>query len=89
MYMCVWVFVRLFLCLLIRVSLCFLGWLVVWVYGLCVLVCFSALAAHFRGLLALFEVFCVFLALWGALELHCNTWGSTLPPLLDNFAGFL
>ena len=56
MYMCVWVFVRLLLCLLIRVSLCFLGWLVVWVYGLCVLVCFSALAAHFRGFLALFEI---------------------------------
>ena len=35
-------------------------WLVVWVYGLCVLVCFSAPAAHFRGLLAHLETLLCF-----------------------------
>ena len=34
-----WVFVRLFHCLLIRVSLCFLGWLVGWLFGCMVYVC--------------------------------------------------
>ena len=61
MQLCVWVFDCLFGCLLIHVSLCFLGWLVVWVvYGLCVLVCFSAPAAHFRGLLAHLETLLCF-----------------------------
>ena len=60
-----WVFFRLFGCLLIRVSLCFLGRLVVWVYGLCVLVCFSALAAHFRALLTVSETFFVFFLHFG------------------------
>ena len=81
-----WVFVRLFGCLLIRVSMCFLGWLVV-----CVFVClcvFRHLAAHFRALLGFWKLFCVFLALLGDLKLHCNTWGSTLPIFLDNFAYF-
>ena len=59
------VFVRLFGRLLIRVSLCFLGWLTVWVYGLCVLVCFSALAARSCSSLALFEIFFVFFLHFG------------------------
>ena len=29
-----------------------------------------------------------FLALWGALRLHCNAWGSTLPPLVTYFCMF-
>ena len=80
------VFVRLLACLPIRVSLCFFGWLVVGVYVcLCV---FRHLAAHFRVLFALRDFFCVFLALWGALRLHCNAWGTTLPPLVTYFCMF-
>ena len=32
--------------------------------------------------------FFAFLALWGALRLHCNAWGSTLPPLVTYFCMF-
>ena len=52
----------LFVC---RVSLFFLGWLVIWVYGLCVLLCFSALAAHVRALLVALETFFVFFLHFG------------------------
>ena len=80
------VFVRLLACLPIRVSLCFFGWLVVGVYVcLCV---FKHFAAHFHVLFALWDVFFAFLALWGALRLHCNAWGSTLPPLVTYFCMF-
>ena len=84
-----WVFARLFRCLLIRGSLCFLGWLVVWVYGQCVLVCFSALAAHFHGILTLLEI-CVFLALWGALGLPpLNHLGLHFATFVGSFYMFL
>ena len=76
-----WVFVRLFRCLLIRVSLCFLGWLVVWVYGLCVFVCFSGSAAHFRGLLSVLGSFLV-------LFLHCSDFETPLSYLGLLFATF-
>ena len=80
------VFVRLLACLPIRVSLCFFGWLVVGVYvSLCV---FKDFVAHFHVLCALWEAFFAFLALWGALRLHCNAWGSTLPPLVTYFCMF-
>ena len=80
------VFVRLLACLPIRVSLCFFGWLVVGVYVcLCV---FRHFAVHFHVLFALWDVFFAFLALWGALRLHCNAWGSTLPPLVTYFCMF-
>ena len=80
------VFVRLLACLPIRVSLCFFGCLVVGVYVcLCV---FKHFAAHFHVLFALWEAFFAFLALWGALRLHCNAWGSTLPPLVIHLCMF-
>ena len=77
------VLIRLLACLPIRVSLCFFGWLVVGVYVcLCV---FKHFAAHFHVLFALRDAFFAFLALWGALRLHCDAWGSTLPPLVSYF----
>ena len=80
------VFVRLLACLPIRVSLCFFGWLVVGVYVcLCV---FKHFAAHFHVLFDFGGPFFAFLALWGALRLHCNAWGSTLPPLVTYFCMF-
>ena len=80
------VFVRLLACLPIRVSLCFFGWLVVGVYVcLCV---FKHFAAYFHVLFALWDAFFDFLALRGALRLHCNAWGSTLPPLVTYFCMF-
>ena len=80
------VLIRLLACLPIRVSLYFFGWLVVGVYvSLCV---FKDFVAHFHVLCALWEAFFAFLALWGALRLHCNAWGSTLPPLVTYFCMF-
>ena len=61
----------LFYCLLIRASLCFVGWLVDWVYGLCVFVCFSAFAAHFRVSLSVLGTFLV-------LFLHSTDFGTPL-----------
>ena len=54
-----WVFVRSFGCLPIRVSTCFLAWLV-GCLRLCVLVCFQEIAAHFSYLIIIFETFLVF-----------------------------
>ena len=75
------VFVRSFVCLfvflLIRVSLCFLAWLVV---SMCACVFVGHLAAQFRGLLALLGTCLCFSCTLGALGLHCNTWGSFLRP---------
>ena len=81
-----WVFVRLLGCVLNRVSFCFLAWLVVCVYMfLCV---FRHPAEHFLALLPPLDIFVCFLVLSGALGFHCNTWGSTLPALVDNFSYF-
>ena len=80
------VFVRLLACLPIRVSLCFFGWLVVGVYVcLCV---FKHFAVHFHVLFALWEAFFCFSCTRGALRLHCNAWGSTLPRLVTYFCMF-
>ena len=80
------VFVRLLACLPIRVSLCFFGWLVVGVYVcLCV---FNTLRHIFMSYSHFGKPFFAFLALWGALRLHCNAWGSTLPPLVTYFCMF-
>ena len=81
--MCMWVFIGLFGCLLIRVSLCFLGWLVV---SMCFCMFFGTLQYIFVPCLHFGKRFCAFLVLWGALGLHCNTWGSTLPALVNIFA---
>ena len=59
------VFVRLFACLPIRVSLCFLGWLV-GCWCLCVLVCFSAPCGTFSRLIrTLGNLFVLFLHFGG------------------------
>ena len=60
-----WVFVRLFACLLIRVSLCFLGWL----FGSMVYVCLRVFRhlAHLRALLTFLEsCFCFSCILGGS-----------------------
>ena len=56
---------------------------------LCELVCvfgtlrqFSVSYSHFG------KALCAFLALWGALRLHCNAWGPTLLPLVTYFCMF-
>ena len=78
------VFVRLFACLPIRVSLCFFGWLV----SMCACLFFGALQHIFVSYSHFGRPFCAFLALWCALRLHCNAWGSTLPPLVTYFCMF-
>ena len=83
------VFVRLFACLPIRVSLCFFGWLVGWLLvSMCACVFFGTLRHIFVSYSHFGRPFCAFLALWGALRLHCNAWGSTLPPLVTYFCMF-
>ena len=84
------VFVRLLACLPIRVSLCFFGWLVGWlVVGVYVCLCvFKQFAGHFMSYSHFVMPFFDFLALRGALRLHCNAWGSTLPPLVTYFCMF-
>ena len=79
------VFVRLFACLPIRVSLCFFGWLLV---SMCACVFLSTLRHIFMSYSHFGRPFFAFLALWGALRLHCNAWGSTLPPLVTYFCMF-
>ena len=76
------VFVRLLACLPIRVYLCFFGWLVV----ACVFL--NTLRHIFMSYSHFGRPFFAFLALWGALRLHCNAWGSTLPPLVTYFCMF-
>ena len=62
------------------------GWLLV---SMCACVFLSTLRhifmshSHFGG------PFFAFLAFGGALRLHCNAWGSTLPPLVTYFCMFL
>ena len=52
--------------------------------------CFEALCGTFSCLIRTSGcLFFAFLALWGALRLHCNAWGSTLPPLVTYFCMFL
>ena len=80
------VFVRLFACLPIRVSLCFFGcWLLV---SMCACVFFGTLRNIFVSYSHFGKHFWAFLALWEALRLHCNAWGSTLPPLVTYFCMF-
>ena len=84
-YMVMGVFVRLLACLPIRVSLCFFGWLLV---SMCACVFFGTLRHIFVSYSHFGRLFCALLALWGALRLHCNAWGSTLPPLVTYFCMF-
>ena len=94
--------VRVFVCVNVYVGVCSLislfadsrlsliPWLVgcLDVWSMCAFV-FSGTCATFSCFVnTVGNIFCVCLALSGALGLHCNTWGFTLPPLLDNFAGF-
>ena len=83
------VFVRLFACLPIRVSLCFSGWLVGWLLvSMCACVFFGTSRHIFVSYSHFGTHFWTFLALWEALRLHCNAWGSTLPPLVTYFCMF-
>ena len=82
------VFVRLFACLPIRVSLCFFGWLVGWLVGcwcLCVLVCFSALCNTFSCLIrTLGNLFVIFLHFGGLCD-SIVTLGAHFATLGDLF----
>ena len=56
---------------------------------LCVLVCvFGTLRRIFPSYSHFGKVFCAFLALWRTLRLHCNAWGSAVPPLVTYFCMF-
>ena len=61
------------------------GWLLV---SMCACVFFGTLRHIFVSYSHFGRPFCAFLALWGALRLHCNAWGSTLPPLVTYFCMF-
>ena len=79
-------FICFLVCRFVSPFVSLVGWLVVGVYVcLCV---FKHFAAHFHVLFAVCEAFFAFLALRGALRLHCNAWGSTLPPLVTYFCMF-
>ena len=82
------VFVRLLACLPIRVSLCFFGWLGWLLVSMCACVFLSTLRHIFMPYSQFTRPFFAFLALRGALRLHCNAWGSTLPPLVTYFCMF-
>ena len=84
------VFVCLFACLPIRVSLCFFGWLVGWLLlvSMCACLFFGTLQHVFVSYSHFGRPFCAFLALWGGLRFHCNAWGSTLPPLVTYLCMF-
>ena len=87
--LCKWLWGCLFVCLLVCrfvspfVSL--VGWLLVF---MCACVFLSTLRHIFRSYSHFVTPFFAFLALWGALRLHCNAWGSTLPPLVTYFCMF-
>ena len=61
------------------------GWLLV---SMCACVFLSTLRHIFMSYSHFGRPFFAFLALWGALRLHCNAWGSTLPPLVTYFCMF-
>ena len=61
------------------------GWLLV---SMCACVLFGTLRHIFVSYSHFGRLFCAFLALWEALRLHCNAWGSTLPPLVTYFYMF-
>ena len=87
--LCKWLWGCLFVCLLVCrfVSPCvsLVGWLLV---SMCACVFLSTLRHIFMFFSHLAMPFFAFLALWGALRLHCNAWGSTLPPLVTYFCMF-
>ena len=63
--------------------------LVVWLLvSMCACVFLSTLRHIFRSYSHFGMPFFAFLGLWGALRLHCNAWGSTLPPLVTYFCMF-
>ena len=92
--------VRVFVCVNVCVGVCsfvslfadsrlsLFPWLVgcLGVWSMCAFVFFGTCGTFSCFVSTVGNLFCVFLALWGALGLHCNTWGSTLPALVDIFA---
>ena len=62
-----------------------------WLCGCMVCVCLCVFR-HLRHIFMSYShfgrPFFAFFALWGALRLHCNAWGSTLPPLVTYFCMF-
>ena len=61
------------------------GWLLV---SMCACVFLSILRHIFMSYSHFGGPFFAFLVLWEALRLHCNVWGSILPPLVTYFCMF-
>ena len=78
-------FVCLLLCRFVSPFVSLVGWLLV---SMCACVFLSTLRHIFMSYSHFGMPLFAFLALWGALRLHCNAWGSTLPPLVTYFCMF-
>ena len=78
-----------FVCLFADSCLPLFLWLVGWLLvSMCACLFFGTLQRTFMSYSHFGKPFCAFLALWGALRLHCNAWGSTLPPLVTYLCMF-
>ena len=82
---CGCLFVCLLVCRFVSPFVSLVGWLLV---SMCACVFLSTLRHIFMSYSHFGMPFFAFLALWGALRLHCNAWGSTLPPLVTYFCMF-